>query len=547
VSFQEAERTRNGVLQPDPSTFGQWKAKFPKPFHCLCKLFEFNAHSSELWRLNLIPSPEATRIENHKGTPRLYQPESLADPVTLEALLRTRGKRWTGTGQFALGLILAYSLFYLYGGQWAKGRWGRKNIIFYEHDRRIYPKPFLSSGSSGTHDPPTRVDDCMHKFPEILELGIILLEIHIDQDLSSYLGREPGTEVETSDGMLLRASEVFEAEKQRMASPLYRDAIEWCLEVYHDFDRDDEDVAFEGLRTALFEQVISPLECEIRRTFGRWISVDRLDEDEEAEKINLAPNAASRGISLRRYHDKTADDGHASKRHRPCGPQSRPMPSLLTESRSNAKLWEGTAAFGITRVATADKSAHETKIPRAKSNTRRADCFIGSTPSGTFWDRYVHIRPTTPKYTYLCTRRPGMQCSRNWLENLDRVTGMMKVRKTLELIDDSYRPVKIAVLDTGLESDLRFGDVTYRDFVDPDRLGRVDNTSHGTASVDLILQAYPEAELYVGRVFNTNQTDERLEPAQLAEVGEQARSIATHVVLTDLGHRLGGPRRCRHH
>jgi hypothetical protein len=117
----------------------------------------------------------------------------------------------------------------------------------------------------------------------------------------------------------------------------------------------------------------------------------------------------------------------------------------------------------------------------------------------------------------------------------------MKVGKRLELKDDAYRPVKIAVLDTGLESDPRFDDVTYRDFVDPKHPGRVDNTSHGTASVDLILQAYPEAELYVGRVFNTNQTDERTEPAQLAEVGAQADPPRTTCSINEYRPSIGRP------
>jgi hypothetical protein len=111
----------------------------------------------------------------------------------------------------------------------------------------------------------------------------------------------------------------------------------------------------------------------------------------------------------------------------------------------------------------------------------------------------------------------------------------MKTRKNLKLTDDAYHPVKIAVLDTGLENNQRFEDVTYKDFVDREREGRVDNTFHGTASVDLILQAYPEAKLYVGRVFNTNQTDEETEPALLAEVGRQAGS----------NHTMSGANKCR--
>lgn len=96
----------------------------------------------------------------------------------------------------------------------------------------------------------------------------------------------------------------------------------------------------------------------------------------------------------------------------------------------------------------------------------------------------------------------------------------MKTRKTFELTDDDYHPIKIAVLDTGLVNDSHYNFVTYRDFVNPEEKGRIDKTLHGTSSVDLILKAYPEAGLYVGRVFDTNQTDERTEPVRLAQVSE---------------------------
>jgi hypothetical protein len=103
---------------------------------------------------------------------------------------------------------------------------------------------------------------------------------------------------------------------------------------------------------------------------------------------------------------------------------------------------------------------------------------------------------------------------------LDQLAATMKTPKKPKLTGDAHRRVKIAVLDTGLVSDSHYVSVTYRDFVDPKEKGRIDKTLHGTTSVDLILKAYPEAELYVGRVFNTNQTDERTEPVHLAEVGE---------------------------
>jgi hypothetical protein len=304
--------------------------------------------------LNLIP--EATCIENHKDTSRLYKTDSLANSITLEKLLRTRNKGWDAKTRFTLGLILAYSLFYLYGGRWARGRWGRKTIIFHKNDHKIYLKPFLCSDPDISPGLP-RADEGMHRFPEILELGVILLEIHIGGDLNSYSDFDPIADTEEPDALWTRASVVFDAQEEEILSLPYRHAIEWCLQSSYDFDIDEEDMAFQKLRTGLFQQVISPLECEIRRIFRDGASVDRLDEDEEAEKINLAPKTQtySGKSSSRRPHDMTADDEHASKRHRPDDSQStlprRPetIPNLHTKPRSGVETSEGTT-FSIRSV-----------------------------------------------------------------------------------------------------------------------------------------------------------------------------------------------------
>ena len=95
----------------------------------------------------------------------------------------------------------------------------------------------------------------------------------------------------------------------------------------------------------------------------------------------------------------------------------------------------------------------------------------------------------------------------------------MRARKRLKVTDDTYKPVKVAILDTGLEPDHNMADrIQYEDFVDRSQKSRKDNTSHGTISVDLILKVYVEAELFVARVFETDQTDETREPNQMAKV-----------------------------
>ena len=125
--------------------------------------------------------------------------------------------------------------------------------------------------------------ESFHGYPEILELCVILLEIHIGQSLESYLDDE--TVITTDDDLFAAASETFEREKQNIMSLGFRNAIRKCLEVSFDLDNSDSSQA---PRKWLFKEVIGPIELEIQRSFNNFISIDRLDE--EAETIlDLAP------------------------------------------------------------------------------------------------------------------------------------------------------------------------------------------------------------------------------------------------------------------
>jgi hypothetical protein len=114
-------------------------------------------------------------------------------------LLASQDKDWTELAKMALGVILAYSLFYLYGGPWAKERWSRTNLFFFTDGTHIPLRLFLSSDPQKVggplHDP-----DGHHKYPEFLELGVILLEIHLGKKLESYLGSRQTLQTITSFG-----------------------------------------------------------------------------------------------------------------------------------------------------------------------------------------------------------------------------------------------------------------------------------------------------------------------------------------------------------
>jgi len=82
-----------------------------------------------------------------------------------------------------------------------------------------------------------------------------------------------------------------------------------------------------------------------------------------------------------------------------------------------------------------------------------------------------------------------------------------------------FQRIKVAVLDTGLEQGLLMScSVHYKDFVDSNEKCTEDHTSHGTTSMDLILKMYQDADVYIARVFETNDAHGDREAVQMAKV-----------------------------
>jgi hypothetical protein len=58
----------------------------------------------------------------------------------------------------------------------------------------------------------------------------------------------------------------------------------------------------------------------------------------------------------------------------------------------------------------------------------------------------------------------------------------------------------------------------YKDFVDSNEQHMRDQTLHGTISLDLVLKMYQDAEMYIGRVFETKDAHDDREAAQMAMI-----------------------------
>ena len=75
----------------------------------------------------------------------------------------------------------------------------------------------------------------------------------------------------------------------------------------------------------------------------------------------------------------------------------------------------------------------------------------------------------------------------------------------------SPTPVKIALLDTGLNEKYKgwVPPTNYHDFTDPSQTNYQDTTDHGTKMFRVLRRVYSNAEIYIGRVFETKEASQQ--------------------------------------
>lgn len=121
------------------------------------------------------------------------------------------------------------------------------------------------------------------------------------------------------------------------------------------------------------------------------------------------------------------------------------------------------------------------------------------------------------------------------MDDFDDFIAILKAGIHSNETDESYKRVKIGVLDTGIREDHRMvPKIIYHDFLDKSRTNPQDFTGHGTNSVELILKACVDAELFVGRIFGDDSSDETRGPKLMAKVAIPCHGNTSYRQLTSL-------------
>ncbi|KAI3530064.1 extracellular alkaline serine protease [Colletotrichum filicis] len=96
--------------------------------------------------------------------------------------------------------------------------------------------------------------------------------------------------------------------------------------------------------------------------------------------------------------------------------------------------------------------------------------------------------------------------SDKWFDKFEGLKLVMRLSPSQR--DASYAPVRVAILDTGIDKRYSSSIVDFRDFVDYRNVKACDSTGHGTYVFSLLQRVHLEAQVFVGRVFEKSHAND---------------------------------------
>lgn len=205
-------------------------------------------------------------VENHGA------PTNEIEHITLDAILkRTSSVTLNVSQRYAIALAVASSFLQLYSSPWLGHQWGKEDIQFVYHKQKTIfnDEPRILRKFGSNHDPSGTPDN-----PDVLNLGVILMELCFDINFEDRLARQRLIESGVPSHPAIKsavesraAREVYDSLRtEKPPSLSFATAIDWCLR------RSDPDRRFDleqkSWRAKFLAQVVEPLEKCSRKASG---------------------------------------------------------------------------------------------------------------------------------------------------------------------------------------------------------------------------------------------------------------------------------------
>ncbi|KAL8296209.1 hypothetical protein RB601_003593 [Gaeumannomyces tritici] len=504
-------------------------------------------------QLEFIASGETLTHHGAKDSEQDYMPQSSSIPLS-GLLGRGLLTRWPKS-RLRLCSELAKAAWQFYDSGWMQRAWTKSMVNFIlqrRNDRGCGPSPMqifvddplLSARFDTTPSDSPDKKFLSHKFPKVLSLGIMMMEIELDLVIEDHFSEEfwtpDGNVVMNSD--YITAGRIFEQDKlwdSQDTFPDLKDVIGMCLkpDFLNEFYGDSA-----SQRDAIYKKVVKPLETLDQQAFHRspiqGVVPPRansipnqsqfLEHDAQNNMPYLHPSPAQ---ELGPVFGQQAASGADDYLHR--GQPASKENAATTSERWFAQLDPSKAASRIkpknrdpkpplTRVAIIDTEMphpHQGSPSEIESTALSQRYISGSVPELRFTGLFDDSTPGEYSEEVCRDADQFIQRHRDLSDKFTKEPG-------------TTARIKVAILDTGLDlthptikDDCRGRIKDWKSWL-PGRAGTdvCDASGHGTHVAALLLDIAPESDVYIAQIADAvaDADPQTVSPHQIAEAVRHA-------------------------
>ena len=431
-----------------------------------------------------------TRLLNREqGTDS--QPTLLLKDLLDGGHLEAGAKKFQLNDKRILAVILAHGLLQFAESPWMSREWNSENIFFLHQPKdgklpdihRLYisakfDDAQIPQSEQSPGEKPITTQHAFFRHPSIIDLGILLLEIETGEtmrpaieDCDPKTGRPNMYTAWTTAVKLLNSPEIRASVYQD-----FRSVIEACLEPQKFLP---EGLGFNdaGFREKVYEMIVAPLEDELVKG---WPD---LEIESLGIQMDILWDARSdpTSLSLGDVHNPAAGSRHQKKSIR-----ETPKSNLVTESRPAQEVPRMKVSFAT------DSLNAEVGIDASK----RPHMSVSSWPSENL------------TFASDMSQHP-------WWRNFKRTQDFMHDYRRQALKAPYHKRAKVAILDTGYNTEDRLfrqarhslaegTEIEWKDFID-NSSRPIDESGHGTRVAFFLLQITNNVDLWIARVYKTNE------------------------------------------
>ncbi|KAL7928237.1 peptidase S8/S53 domain-containing protein [Trichoderma chlorosporum] len=470
----------------------------------LCK--PINSMRSKEWQRLVLKLTSGHLFSEGTEKSNFWVKKSI-EPISLLRCFEERHEFFTEKTKRILSLIIGYAVLHLHDTSWLQTGWGSANIKFFQTTNHKTPlRPFIhvqllkdtATASVECHSEDgydTGLDefDSGHRCPALIALAVVLIEIYFAKPFTK-LAKMSGIPLENPDGhiTLLDVDQVFNGEEENKVegwrtqipedSPLLI-AIDNCLnpELWEDEEGNSLDKI--TLKSRIYQHVARLLEIHLTSGFSK-ISVENVDH--YARDLDFGQWGHSMDGHEPQINPTTLSPGSLSL-HRIPSPAATLLDSM--GFGTPAGLPEFQKLLHRYSQASSLVSLSSSLISRSSLSNPHTD-YRGSH----FFDDEIgdmnHSIAETKQYL-------------KWRSEYEKVYEKFI---SAHLLSPPPRPVKIAILDTGIDRDHHAFEAREENIkaklncYNNAQKNIPDLNGHGTFAAGLILDYAPDAELYIAKI-----------------------------------------------